>query len=54
MGNGPMEVTMRIDLQIQPLVALVAGIVILLFPRLLKWIVGIYLVAIGALGLLGR
>jgi Protein of unknown function (DUF3096) len=36
---------------IQPLVALVAGILILLIPRLLNFIVAIYLIAIGIMGL---
>jgi len=49
-----MEVTMMLNVQIQPLVALIAGIVILLVPSLLRWIVGIYLIVVGALGLLGR
>ena len=39
---------------LSPLVALVAGILILLVPRLLNMIVAIYLIAIGLLGLLGR
>jgi hypothetical protein len=36
---------------IQPLVALVAGILILLIPRLLNFIVAIYLIVIGIMGL---
>jgi hypothetical protein len=36
---------------LQPLVALVAGILILLIPRLLNFIVAIYLIAIGVMGL---
>jgi len=36
---------------IQPLIALVAGILILLMPRLLNYVVAIYLIAIGLLGL---
>ena len=36
---------------LQPLVALVAGILILLIPRLLNFIVAIYLIAIGIMGL---
>jgi hypothetical protein len=36
---------------IQPLVALVAGILILVRPRLLNYIVAIYLIVIGVLGL---
>jgi threonine/homoserine efflux transporter RhtA len=37
---------------LQPLVALVAGILILLMPRLLNYIVAIYLIVIGVAGLL--
>ncbi len=36
---------------IQPLVALIAGILILIMPRLLNYIVAIYLIFIGVLGL---
>jgi hypothetical protein len=36
---------------IQPLVALIAGILILIIPRLLNYIVAIYLIVIGILGL---
>ena len=39
---------------IQPLVALIAGILILLIPRLLNYIVALYLIIIGVLGLVGR
>lgn len=35
----------------QPLIALVAGILILLIPRLLNFIVAIYLILIGIAGL---
>jgi hypothetical protein len=37
---------------IQPLVALIAGILILMIPRLLNYIVAIYLIVIGILGLM--
>jgi hypothetical protein len=37
---------------IQPLVALIAGILILLIPRLLNLIVAIYLILIGVAGVL--
>jgi hypothetical protein len=44
--------TMTIDLVlINPLIALIAGILILLMPRLLNYVVAIYLIAIGILGL---
>jgi Protein of unknown function (DUF3096) len=36
------------------LVALIAGILILIGPRLLNYIVAIYLILIGLLGLLGH
>jgi hypothetical protein len=35
------------------LIALIAGILILIRPRLLNYIVAIYLIAIGVLGLFG-
>ena len=37
--------------QITPLVALIAGILILIMPRLLNFIVAIYLIVIGLVGL---
>ncbi len=36
---------------IPPLVALIGGILILLAPRLLNYIVAIYLIIVGAMGL---
>jgi hypothetical protein len=36
---------------IQPVVALIAGILILVMPRLLNYIVAIYLIFIGLIGL---
>ncbi|MDB5801608.1 MAG: hypothetical protein JWL63_2547 [Rhodocyclales bacterium] len=44
---------MNIALSIGPLVALIAGILILAVPRLLNYIVAIYLIIIGLLGLFG-
>jgi hypothetical protein len=38
-------------LAIQPIVALIAGILILVMPRLLNYIVAFYLIAIGIIGL---
>jgi Protein of unknown function (DUF3096) len=37
---------------IQPLIALIAGILILIMPRLLNYVVALYLIVIGVLGLL--
>jgi hypothetical protein len=39
---------------IGPVAALIAGVLILLIPRLLNYIVAIYLIIIGAVGLFGR
>ena len=36
---------------IQPLVALVAGILVLIQPKLLNYIVAIYLIIVGVMGL---
>ncbi|HWH40318.1 MAG TPA: DUF3096 domain-containing protein [Usitatibacter sp.] len=44
---------MNLHLLLSPLIALIAGILILVMPRLLNFIVAIYLIAIGVLGLLG-
>ena len=38
-------------LVLTPLVALIAGLLILVMPRLLNYIVAIYLIVIGLLGL---
>ena len=38
-------------LLLSPLLALIAGILILIIPRLLNYIVAIYLIVIGLLGL---
>ena len=44
---------MTITLGLAPLVSLIAGILILAVPRLLNYIVAIYLIVIGLLGLFG-
>jgi hypothetical protein len=37
---------------LQPLVALIAGILIIMIPRLLNYIVALYLIVTGILGLI--
>jgi hypothetical protein len=44
---------MNLHLSIGPLAALIAGILILLAPKLLNYIVAIYLILVGAVGLFG-
>jgi hypothetical protein len=36
---------------IQPLIALIAGILILIVPRILNYVVAIYLILVGLIGL---
>ena len=43
----------NVSLAAAPLVALVAGILILIMPKLLNYIIAIYLILIGLLGLFG-
>jgi len=43
----------NIHLSLGPLVALIAGILILIVPRLLNFIVAIYLIIIGLIGVFG-
>lgn len=44
---------MNINIALAPLVSLLAGILILVMPRLLNYIVAIYLITIGLIGILG-
>jgi hypothetical protein len=41
------------NLHLAPTASLIAGILILLIPRLLNYIVAIYLIVIGVIGLFG-
>ena len=42
---------MNLHLALTPLISLVAGILILVMPRLLNYIVALYLILIGVLGM---
>jgi hypothetical protein len=44
---------MNLHLGLAPIVSLIAGILILLVPRMLNYIVAIYLIIIGLTGLFG-
>lgn len=44
---------MNINLALTPLVSLLAGILILVAPRMLNYIVAIYLIVIGLIGIFG-
>ncbi|HEU4624582.1 MAG TPA: DUF3096 domain-containing protein [Steroidobacteraceae bacterium] len=44
---------MSLFVSVGPVIALIAGILILIIPRLLNYIVAIYLILIGLIGLFG-
>jgi hypothetical protein len=44
---------MNLHVSLAPIVSLIAGILILVVPRLLNYIVAIYLIVIGLIGLFG-
>ncbi len=44
---------MNLSVSLGPIVSLIAGILILIMPRLLNYIVAIYLIVIGLIGLFG-
>lgn len=44
---------MNMTISLAPLISLIAGILILVVPRLLNYIVAIYLIVIGLIGLFG-
>jgi hypothetical protein len=43
---------MQFYIALQPLVALIAGVLIIMIPRLLNYIVALYLIVTGILGLI--
>jgi hypothetical protein len=47
------DANMTLTFSAGPVIALIAGILILIMPRLLNYIVAVYLIAIGLLGLFG-
>ena len=44
---------MTVNLAIGPVVSLIAGVLILIVPRLLNYIVAVYLILIGLIGVFG-
>lgn len=44
---------MNVTLSIGPLLSLIAGILILIVPRLLNYIVALYLIIMGIVGIFG-
>jgi hypothetical protein len=52
-GNPTKENAMNITLSLAPLISLLAGVLILIVPRMLNYIVAAYLIVVGILGLFG-
>lgn len=52
-GRAGHSRAMNLTLSLAPIISLIAGILILVVPRLLNYIVAIYLIAIGLIGLFG-
>lgn len=46
------KASMQIAISPQPVVSLIAGVLIFIFPKLLNYIVAVYLIVIGILGLI--
>jgi hypothetical protein len=44
---------MNLHLTLTPLISLIAGILILIMPKLLNFIVAVYLILVGLIGLFG-
>jgi len=49
--NRYKEIVMNLHLTMEPLLSLLAGVLILAMPRLLNYIVAIYLIVLGVSGL---
>jgi hypothetical protein len=47
------EITVHFGWSAQPLLALIAGILILIMPRLLNFVVAAYLIIVGLIGIFG-
>jgi len=57
-AGGPLPTTtpgiqMNMHLSLTPLISLIAGVLILVMPKLLNFIIAIYLIVIGLVGLFG-
>jgi uncharacterized membrane protein (Fun14 family) len=47
------QTQIQVDITLGGVIALIAGILILMFPRLLNYIVAIYLIVVGLIQILG-
>ncbi|MBI2742416.1 MAG: DUF3096 domain-containing protein [Chlamydiales bacterium] len=45
---------MMMHAAVNPIISLIAGILILIFPTILNYIVAVYLILIGLIGILGK
>ena len=47
----PRDMTMTINTHLSPIIAIVVGILILIFPRFLNYFIAVYLIVTGLIGL---
>jgi hypothetical protein len=53
-ARGPQRsMCMPVYFGLQPAIALIAGIIILVYPKILNYVIGMYLILVGLLGLFG-
>lgn len=45
--------SLNLHIQLVPLISLLAGVLILIRPKLLNYVVAFYLIAVGVIGLIG-
>ena len=43
---------MRLYIELVPLISIIAGVLVLVAPKFLRYVVGAYLIAIGVLGMI--
>lgn len=43
---------MRLYIELVPLISVIAGVLVLVAPKFLRYVVGAYLIAIGVLGMI--
>ncbi len=41
---------MQFNMELMPVVSLVAGVLILIFPKILNYVIAVYLIVVGILG----
>ncbi len=45
---------MLVNMNLAPVISVIAGILILIYPKILNYVVAVYLILIGVMGLIGQ